>query len=399
NGLERLEAAWKARAAGGDPPRWADFLPAGLIDPDEALCLLQIDVEFRARAGLPGLLSEPYFDKVPLDADREAELIRWEYQQRWKHDRRARVRDYAAAFPRHAAALQGLAPRRDCPACGASMPCDEESDLTLRCPECSGVPPTRALGPMPFPEPAGGIDLRRHELLDAVGAGGMGEVYRTRDLPLGRDLALKVLRPAFARDRAAERRFLREARITAGLQHPGIVPVHNLGRLADGRLFFTMKLVRGQTLHQLLRDKAAGLLSVFERVCEAVGYAHGQGVIHRDLKPANIMVGAFGEVQVMDWGLANRGHKPTEEASAGLAADEDDSTQAGTVMGTPAYMPPEQARGEPLDERADVFALGAILCETLTGEPPFAGDALARSRAGDLRECFARLDACGADPG
>jgi serine/threonine-protein kinase len=189
----------------------------------------------------------------------------------------------------------------------------------------------------------------------------------------------------------AEQRFLREARLTGALQHPGIVPVHNLGRLADGRLFYTMKLVRGRTLAELLRDEPDGperlprLLAVVEKVCQAVAYAHSRGVIHRDLKPSNVMVGQFGEVQVMDWGLAKELSR-TEPAVVPDEATEDVETvgrveeaaglsRAGAALGTPAYMPPEQAAGDwdIVDERADVFALGAILCQALTGQPPYQG--------------------------
>ncbi len=417
--LERLEGAWRGWRPGREPPRWESYLPQGPLDPDEALCLMQIDVEFRARHGLPGVLTEPYLERVPLDEARAAELVRWEYRQCRKHGRRARARDYAEAFPRLAAALEGLAPEQKCPVCGAPSDVIEEDGQTLVCPRCPAQA-TRidgSLPPPPDPLPTGGLDLRHHELLDALGSGGMGEVYRTRDPGLGRDLALKVLRPAFAHDPRAEARFLREARITAALQHPGIVPVHNLGRLADGRLFFSMKLVHGRTLERHIADKAPGLMAAFERVCEAVAYAHGQGVIHRDLKPANVMVGAFGEVQVMDWGLARRKDEgvrereevcpPSSSTEAGtvlalaelgrLGAGVTVATRAGTVMGTPAFMPPEQARGEAADERSDVFALGAILCVVLTGRPPFTGDALAQARAGDLGEASARLDGCGAD--
>jgi serine/threonine-protein kinase len=227
-----------------------------------------------------------------------------------------------------------------------------------------------------------------------------------------------------------EERFLEEARITGQLQHPGVAPVHEIGRLADGRPLFAMKLIEGHTLAEFLRARPSPqadlprFLKIFEQIAQTLAYAHSEGVIHRDLKPSNIMVGAFGEVQVMDWGLARRlrgsgarprgplsgGQDPTlaagvgsgrktpypiepalegttqifnppEETCAATPPDHqppdggrspDRLTQAGQVMGTPAYMPPEQARGQidALDERSDVFGLGAILCEILTGQPP-----------------------------
>jgi tetratricopeptide (TPR) repeat protein len=229
---------------------------------------------------------------------------------------------------------------------------------------------------------------------------------------LGRELAVKVLRDDY-RDRPDARgRFVAEAKVGSQLQHPAIVPVYELGHFADGRPFITMKLVEGQTLAALLRERPDSahelprFLSVFEQVCQAMAYAHNKGVIHRDLKPANVMVGAFGEVQVMDWGFAKvtGNGQPTagreEGASARLPAD---LTHSGALMGTPAYMPPEQARGEValVDSRADVFALGALLCEILTGSPPYTGgstdDVYHLAVAGDLSNAFARLDTCAAD--
>ena len=194
------------------------------------------------------------------------------------------------------------------------------------------------------------LDLRGYALAEQIGAGGMGEVYHSSDPVLDRDLAVKVMKAGADADAGAEGRFLREARVTGSLQHPGIVPVYNLGRLADGRLHYTMKLVRGRTLKDLLRDSPAGpervprLLAVFEKVCQAVAYAHSRGVIHRDLKPSNVMVGEFGEVQVMDWGLAKR-LGPLQDGPPGTSGE----TQEGTLLGTPAYMPPEQAAGQVAD--------------------------------------------------
>jgi serine/threonine protein kinase/WD40 repeat protein len=248
---------------------------------------------------------------------------------------------------------------------------------------------------------------------EEINKGGMGRIVRVRDADFDRPLAMKIL---LERDADSEERFLREARLTGVLQHPGIPPVHALGRLDDGRPFFIMKLIQGCSLQALLSERAspaADLLrfvGIFAQVCQTVGYAHARGVIHRDLKPSNIMVGAFGEVQVMDWGLA----KVLKPASAETATPEPegtvyrvrraartgDDTETGSVMGTPSYMAPEQARGkvEHLDARADVFGLGAILCEILTGRPPFTGcDALDQAEQGELTDALARLNACAAD--
>jgi tetratricopeptide (TPR) repeat protein len=265
-------------------------------------------------------------------------------------------------------------------------------------------------------------DLTGHALFERLGVGGMGEVYGCGDDALGRDLAIKILRADLHGDAVAEGRFLREARLTGSLQHPGVVPVHHLGRLADGRPYYTMKLIRGRTLGDLLREEPDGperlpcLLGVVEKVCQAVAFAHCKGVIHRDLKPSNVMVGEFGEVQVMDWGLAKElSHTevalpPTEATEAteevetvGRVEEAAGLSRAGTALGTPGYMPPEQAAGDwdIVDERADVFALGAVLCQVLTGRPPYHGadrdDLLRRARRGDLTETLGRLERCGAD--
>ena len=192
----------------------------------------------------------------------------------------------------------------------------------------------------------------------------MGRVYLARDLRLGRMVALKE-----AHDDGLARRLAREVRVTAGLEHPGIVTVYDEGRDGDGRLFYTMRLMRGRPLSQVLAERRGlgerlGLLAHYLDACQAIAYAHAQGVIHRDLKPANIMLGAFGETQVVDWGLARR---------LGAASDDPsdaDTTRPGAILGTPAYMSPEQARGEPADRRSDVWGLGAVLHELLLGAAP-----------------------------
>ena len=248
----------------------------------------------------------------------------------------------------------------------------------------------------------------RYELDREIGRGGIGVVFRGRDRLLGRELAVKVLGDAHLDKPEARRRFLDEARVGSQLQHPGIVPVYDLGWLDEQRPFFTMKLVEGDTLAEILKARRevaqdlARLLGILEQVCQAIGYAHGRGIIHRDLKPANIMVGAFGEVQVMDWGFAK---VLDMETGSTIACDlilnnGNRASQSGALMGTPAYMPPEQARGQAsrLDARADVFALGAILCEILTGLPPYgsgsADEIHAKACDADLRDAYARLDSC-----
>jgi serine/threonine protein kinase/Flp pilus assembly protein TadD len=249
------------------------------------------------------------------------------------------------------------------------------------------------------------------ELIDEIGRGGMGLVLRGRDRVLDRELAIKVLLDCF-RDRPEfVRRFIEEARITGRLQHPFIVPVHELGALPDGRPYFAMKLIEGRTLADLLAERPEPgrdlprFLKVYEQVCQTLAYAHSRGVIHRDLKPANVMVGAFGEVQVMDWGLAkvlNEPARPGPEAGAVTETSSADQTQHGAVLGTFAFMPPEQASGNAgrSDRRSDVFGLGAILCEILTGLPPYTGEpdeVREKARGGRTQEARARLGDCGAD--
>lgn|GEM_PF-1215612 len=223
-------------------------------------------------------------------------------------------------------------------------------------------------------------ELERYQQPQLLGVGGMGQVSAVSDFRLNRQVALKEL-PADARDRAAlERRLAQEAWITAQLEHPGIVPVYDAGRNASGRLFFTMRLIRGRSLAQALQDgdlELGSLLRHFLAVCQAVGYAHARGVVHRDLKPANIMLGGFGETQVMDWGLARpvetAGPQRAAAAAEFVPAEQAARTAVGARVGTPAYMSPEQARAEPVGPASDVWSLGAVLFEIVTGAPLFEG--------------------------
>ena len=252
-------------------------------------------------------------------------------------------------------------------------------------------------GPIVRPQDSDGADATiRYRIDGEIARGGMGAVLKGRDPDLGRDVALKVLREDHRENADMVRRFIEEAQIGGQLQHPGVVPIYELGTFTDRRPFFSMKLVKGHTLASLLADREnpsddlPRFLSIFEAIAQTVAYTHARGVIHRDLKPSNVMVGSFGEVQVMDWGLAKvlpRGGV-VDDAQAGKSArqetliatnrsqsDDPRLSHAGSVMGTPSYMAPEQARGEidRIDERVDVFALGSMLCEVLTGEPAFLG--------------------------
>src|SRR5580692_10835166 len=230
-----------------------------------------------------------------------------------------------------------------------------------------------------------------YRLLERVARGGMGVVYTAEDETLQRRVALKILDvPGTEGDLAT--RLIREARVLARLEHPGIVPVHDVGTLADGRVFYTMKFVEGQRLDKFIEgvQSVQDRLRLFLRICEAVAFAHARGVLHRDLKPANVMVGPFGEVLVMDWGLAKilRGEtqlaehasdpeatileKPKQPGETNNSTKSSVITGHGTVMGTPGYMSPEQARGEVevLDARSDIFSLGALLRFILTQNTP-----------------------------
>jgi len=217
----------------------------------------------------------------------------------------------------------------------------------------------------------------RYELISELGRGGMGVVYLARDTALDREVALKIVDRVHAGGR--------EARVLARLEHPGIVPVHDFGELPDGRAFYAMKRVRGDRLDRWLaagRD-VAERLTVFLRVCDAVAFAHAHGVVHRDLKPENVMVGEFGDVLVLDWGIAQ-----VPDAAGGRAGD--------AIAGTPDYMAPEQARGDAdADHRADVYALGGVL-QAMSDRPALAAIA-SKARARLPAERYQSVAALAAD--
>lgn len=262
------------------------------------------------------------------------------------------------------------------------------------------------------------LSVDRYLLVGEVARGGMGIIYRGREAVFNRDLAVKALLPAHAHKPELVRRAWTEARVTALLEHPGVVPVHSVGTLPDGRPYFSMRLVNGQTLADLMRMRAdptdglPRLLKVFEQVCQTIAYAHSRGVVHRDIKPANVLLAPFGVVKVIDWGVA----KVLPGSPLGLAdldppttpdtpcTPQPGDTRFGVVLGTVEYMAPEQVRGEvaAVDARADVFALGGMLCHLLTGHPPYSGESflrvLEKAAAAEVYAAHARLDMCGADP-
>ncbi|MGE0870434.1 MAG: protein kinase [Kofleriaceae bacterium] len=232
------------------------------------------------------------------------------------------------------------------------------------------------------------VDRGLYEIGSEVARGGMGRVITARDRRVGREVAIKEL--LFAED-AAKVRFEREARITAALQHPSIVPIYEVGRWDNGEPFYAMKHVDGRSLDQVIAespqlDDRLALVPNLLAVADALAFAHSRRIVHRDIKPANILLGSFGETLVIDWGLAKQliDDREPEPAADPRRSSSDALTLYGQVMGTRAYMPPEQARGEPIDERADVFALGATAFHVLTGVTPFSSD-------GDPHDVIARL--------
>jgi serine/threonine-protein kinase len=263
----------------------------------------------------------------------------------------------------------------------------------------------------------------RYWIGDEIGTGGMGLVYLGLDLQLQRQVAIKVIREDRKQSKLNEHRFLREARIASRLRHPGILGIHDFSVDTSGSAYIIMDLIEGKTMEQAIRESfdqdsnRLTLITAFLQVCQAISFAHSNGVVHRDLKPANIMVGDYGMATVLDWGLAK---VISSDGFLDIEANEENegaclqakvhewsassnpiaNTLFGTVMGTPHYFSPEQARGQVVDYRADVFSLGGILCHILTGSPPFSGDKLVdvyqQSVSGDISYALGQLDRCGA---
>ncbi len=250
------------------------------------------------------------------------------------------------------------------------------------------VPQSALFLTMDAPGPDDGV---RYEFLSEKGKGGMGRVWIARDRHMGREVAVKELlsKPRGVEDTGdpTERRFLREALVTGQLEHPGVVPVYELGHREDGSLFYTMRLVRGRTLRQAIAECTGladrlSLIPHFRDLCHTVAYVHSRGVIHRDIKPDNIIIGEFGETVLLDWGIAKVRGVGDELSSRMMREQEklqavaNGETVDGDILGTPAYMPPEQACGriDEVDEQSDLYSLGAVLYELLAGRPPFSGN-------------------------
>jgi serine/threonine protein kinase len=330
------------------------------------------------------------------------------FESAWRAGRRARIEDYVAEVPavarpevfRELLTLE-IAYRR----LAGETPCPE--DYETRFPEhatvihdaLSELTVQRVAVPGSRDELSGGVapSRARFRVLRHHATGGLGEVYVAQDEELTREVALKEMRNEIAHDPQSRSRFLLEAEITGALEHPGVVPVYALGQYEDGRPYYVMRFIRGESLKEAIaRFHAPGavqqpgeralefrkLLGRFLDACEAIAYAHSRGVLHRDIKPANIMLGPYGETLVVDWGLAkplDHSEKSAELAEPPLQPSSGSSlepTEAGTAMGTPAYMSPEQAAGrlDQLGGASDVYGLGATLYHLLTGQPPVWGE-------------------------
>ena len=404
----RFEAAWIE----GRPLPLDEYLPAS-SDPRwlatlEELVAIELEFGWKARPA-SGPLLETYFERFPAlrQTAIARRLIQQEFAVRQAVGERPSRASYQERFPEWAADWDLRSFALD-PGAPPGNPTPAGSETTI-------VPDARE-----HPRQAGGhvlletIDARgdsrgRYALTQLHAEGGLGRVWIARDPLLNREVALKELKPSPARHPEAFQRFLQEAQVTGQLEHPNIVPVYEFGSAAAGsKPFYTMRFVRGQTLRHVAaefhRRRAVGadeplerrrLLQAFVSICNAISFAHSRGVIHRDLKPENVILGSFGEVLVLDWGLAKATGQPDPAAPAVHITDsaEVQATLCGHIIGTPAYMAPEQAEGniDKIDRRTDVYGLGAVLFEILTGRAPHVGGGSATLLKRIVREPTPRI--------
>ena len=381
--LEGIFRAFEDAWAEGRRPGIADYLPGdGPLRRPALVELVFIDQEY-AVGGDPAATVESYLEQFPglaAEPGLVAELVAREFRLRRRRGDFTPAEDYRARFPdlgdRLADLLQVETATASPHPSGSTLEADASSDPDE---------PPRVLPSEEEP---------RYQSIVFHARGGLGFIYRARDVALDRDVALKRIRPKFERRSIVRRRFLREVRLTARLTHPGVVPIHDLTRDREGRPWYVMRFVEGQTLAQAIGDFHAArpgrarvefrslefrqLLARFVAACDTIDFAHSKQVVHRDLKPSNVMLGRFGETIVLDWGLATTiadgpGDQPGPSGAAPPAEEVEPLTRDGQVIGTPAYMAPEQAKGLPSMNLpgVDVYSLGAILYELLTGRTPF----------------------------
>lgn len=360
--------------------------------------LVHVDLEFRwkkydlSRKKLDDGAERPtslatYLERFPAlkSNDILPGLILAEFDLRQQYQDGPRVTDYVLEFGKE---LEGQ--------------CDIAKLLEPKTQTIVDKTPQSSIGSM-----TKGIKLGRYKLVAEHGRGGFGAVWRADDTKMGRRIALKQLGANLARQSESRRRFVSEARVTARLEHPGIVPVYDMSNLDDEHAYYTMKLVRGDTMaekikatHQLARNDSQrsveekNLLRSFLDVCNTIDYCHARGVVHRDIKPQNVVVGNFGETIVLDWGLASVSNSETEEIQEQwnddniLTPEESVATLQGSVAGTPGYMPPEQAGSEydQVGAHSDIYSLGAMLYHIIAGQTAFTGGRAMSEVLTDIRE-------------
>jgi tetratricopeptide (TPR) repeat protein len=387
------------------PPR-PDGAPEGgtcpfVGDPVAVASFVCVDLQKRWLTGQSARLEE-YLDRFPSlreRADSVVDLLFFEYSLRETLGNAPNLTEYDQRFPTYAAALRERSAlfSEFSTADGAandSTPSPAAASGTLiqprNVPLAGPASPRAPVGPSGPTDrsAAGGSD--RYQVVRPHAKGGLGQVSVAVDRELGREVAFKEIQPHLATDPHNRQRFVREARVTGRLEHPGIVPVYGLGRRPDGQPFYAMRFIQGDSLKEATQIFHAGssskadrgtafrkLLRRFIDVCNAVAFAHSKGVLHRDLKPANVMLGPFGETLVVDWGLAKElGEAEPAHGMSPAPADGNEHTGTGQAAGTPAYMSPEQAAGrwDDVGPQSDVYSLGASLYVLLTGQPAFTGD-------------------------